>query len=74
MRRPRVERIAKEAARKNNAKTAGPVGRSIMGAAIKVFARLSNPEKAAWMQHYKIDWDAPVTPAGRRVDSVAAHS
>ena len=61
MRRPRVERIAKEAARKNNAKTAGPVGRVIMGAAIRVFARLSNPEKAAWMLHYKIDWDAPVT-------------
>jgi 2-polyprenyl-6-methoxyphenol hydroxylase-like FAD-dependent oxidoreductase len=74
MRRPRVERIAKEAARKNNAKTAGPVGRALMGAAIKVFARLSNPEKAAWMLHYKIDWDAPATAAGRRVDSVAAHS
>ncbi len=38
-----------------------------MGAAIKVFARLSNPEKAAWMLHYKIDWTA-------RVDSGAAHS
>jgi FAD-dependent urate hydroxylase len=58
MRRPRAERIAKEAARKNSAKTAGPVGRVFMGAAIRVFARLSNPEKAAWMLHYKIDWDA----------------
>jgi 2-polyprenyl-6-methoxyphenol hydroxylase-like FAD-dependent oxidoreductase len=77
MRRPRVERIAQEAARKNNAKTAGPVGRVLMGAAIRVFARLSNPEKAAWMLHYKIDWDAPVTtdllPSGH-VDSGAAHS
>ena len=63
MRRPRVERIAKEAARKNNTKTAGPVGRVLMGAAIRVFARLSNPEKAAWMLHYKIDWDAPAAPA-----------
>jgi 2-polyprenyl-6-methoxyphenol hydroxylase-like FAD-dependent oxidoreductase len=63
MRRPRVERIAKEAARKNNTKTAGPVGRVLMGAAIRVFARLSNPEKAAWMLHYKIDWDAPTAPA-----------
>ncbi len=62
MRRPRVERIAKEAARKNNAKTAGPVGRALMGAAIKVFARLSNPEKAAWMLHYKIDWTALSIP------------
>jgi 2-polyprenyl-6-methoxyphenol hydroxylase-like FAD-dependent oxidoreductase len=63
MRRPRVERVAKEAARKNSAKTAGPVGRILMGAAIRVFARLSNPEKAAWMLHYKIDWDAPAGPA-----------
>jgi FAD-dependent urate hydroxylase len=63
MRRPRVERIAKEAARKNGTKTAGPVGRVLMGAAIRVFARLSNPEKAAWMLHYKIDWDAPAAPA-----------
>jgi FAD-dependent urate hydroxylase len=61
MRRPRAERIAKEAARKNSAKTAGPVGRVFMGAAIRVFARLSNPEQAAWMLHYKIDWDAPAT-------------
>ena len=63
MRRPRVERIAREAARKNDAKTAGPVGRVLMGAAIRVFARLSNPEKAAWMLHYKIDWDAPAATA-----------
>ena len=63
MRRPRVERIAKEAARKNNAKSAGPVGRVLMGVAIRVFARLSNPKKAAWMLHYKIDWDAPAGPA-----------
>ena len=69
-----VERIAKEAARKNSTKTAGPVGRAVMGAAIKVFAQLSNPEKADWMLHYKIDWDAPATAAGPRVDSVAAHS
>ena len=61
MRRPRVERIAKEAARKNSTKSAGPVGRVLMGAAIRVFARLSNAEKAAWMLHYKIDWDAPAT-------------
>jgi FAD-dependent urate hydroxylase len=63
MRRPRAERIAKEAARKNNTKTVGPVGRVLMGAAIRMFARLSNPEKAAWMLHYKIDWDALATPA-----------
>jgi FAD-dependent urate hydroxylase len=69
MRRPRVERIAREAARKNNAKTAGPVGRVLMGAAIKVFARLSNPEKAAWMLHYEIDWDAPASQAGVTVDA-----
>jgi len=88
MRRPRVERIAKEAARKNSAKTAGPVGRVLMGAAIRVFARLSNPEKAAWMLRYNIDWDASAAattagagrssapadyfPAGRRSSSEIA--
>ena len=30
-----------------------------MSAAIRVFARLNNPEKAAWMLHYKVDWDEP---------------
>jgi 2-polyprenyl-6-methoxyphenol hydroxylase-like FAD-dependent oxidoreductase len=69
MRRPRVERIAQEAARKNNAKTAGPVGRFLMGAAIRVFARLSNPEKAAWMLRYEIDWDAPASQAHVSVDA-----
>jgi 2-polyprenyl-6-methoxyphenol hydroxylase-like FAD-dependent oxidoreductase len=72
MRRPRAERIAKEAARKNNTKTAGPVGRILMGAAIRMFARLSNPEKAAWMLHYKIDWDAPAAPATATARSVSA--
>jgi FAD-dependent urate hydroxylase len=72
MRRPRVERIAKEAARKNNAKIAGPVGRVLMGAAIRVFARLSNPEKAAWMLHYKIDWDASAASTAPRAESVPA--
>jgi hypothetical protein len=39
-----------------------------MGAAIRVFARLSNPEKAAWMLRYNIDWDASAasTTAGAR--------
>ncbi len=72
LRRPRVERIAKEAARKNSAKTAGPVGRVLMGAAIRVFARLSNPEKAAWMLHYKIDWDAPAALAMATARSASA--
>jgi hypothetical protein len=51
MRRPRAERIAKEAARKNNTKITGPVRRVLTGAAIRMLARLSNPEKAAWMLH-----------------------
>ncbi len=71
MRRPRVERIAQEAARKNNAKTAGPVGRALMGVAIKVFARLSNPEKAAWMLRYQIDWDAPASQDSVTADATA---
>jgi hypothetical protein len=43
-----------------------------MGAAIRVFARLSNPEKAAWMLHYKIDWDASAASTAPRAGSVPA--
>lgn len=63
MRRPRVERIAKEAARKNSSKTAGPIGRVVLAAALKVFARLNKPEKAGWMLDYRIEWDKPVERA-----------
>lgn len=45
------------------AKTAGPVGRVLFALAMKVFTKLSKPEKMAWMFDYHIKWDAPVAPA-----------
>ena len=63
LRRPRVERVIKETTHKNSAKTAGPVGRVLFALAMKVFTKLSKPEKMAWMFEYHIKWDAPVAPA-----------
>jgi FAD-dependent urate hydroxylase len=62
-RRPRVERVIKETTRKNSSKTAGPVMRVVNAWAIRVFAKMMKPEKMAWMFQYRIDWDAPVSPA-----------
>ena len=59
LRRPRVERVIKETTHKNSAKTAGPVGRVLFALAMKVFTKLSKPEKMAWMFDYRIQWDAP---------------
>lgn len=63
LRRPRVERVIKETTHKNSAKTAGPAGRVLFALAMKVFTKLSKPEKMAWMFDYRIQWDAPVAPA-----------
>jgi 2-polyprenyl-6-methoxyphenol hydroxylase-like FAD-dependent oxidoreductase len=60
-RRPRVERIIRETTHKNSAKTAGPVGRFINAWALRIFTRLTKPERMAWMFDYHIDWDSPVT-------------
>jgi FAD-dependent urate hydroxylase len=62
-RRPRVERIIKETTRKNSDKTAGPVGRTINGLALRLFSKLVKPEKSAWMFDYKINWDEKIEPA-----------
>jgi 2-polyprenyl-6-methoxyphenol hydroxylase-like FAD-dependent oxidoreductase len=58
LRRPRVERIIKETTRKNSDKTAGPIGRTINGLALRVFSKLVKPEKSAWMFDHEFDWDA----------------
>ena len=63
LRRPRVERVIKETARKNSSKTAGPVGRILFGLAMTIFTKLAKPEKMAWMFDYRIDWDASVDAA-----------
>jgi FAD-dependent urate hydroxylase len=63
LRRPRAERVIKETTRKNNGKTAGPVGRVLFALAMRIFTKLTKPEKMAWMFDYRIDWSAPVSPA-----------
>jgi len=63
LRRPRVERVIKETTRKNSSKTAGPAGRVLFALAMRIFTKLAKPEKMAWMFDYRIDWNAPVTPA-----------
>jgi 2-polyprenyl-6-methoxyphenol hydroxylase-like FAD-dependent oxidoreductase len=65
-RRPRVERIIRETTHKNNAKTAGPVGRFINTWALRIFTRLAKPERLAWMFDYRIDWDAPADTTPER--------
>ncbi|MER7283249.1 FAD-dependent monooxygenase [Dactylosporangium sp. NPDC000244] len=64
MRRERVERIIKMAARTNADKAAGPVARVLrdllMPIAMKAFG---DPEKFAWQFDHPIDFDAPVAPA-----------
>ena len=58
LRRPRVEKVIAATNRKNSAKAAGPVMRTINAWAIKIFAKLAKPEKMAWVFHYRINWDA----------------
>ncbi|HEY3481132.1 MAG TPA: FAD-dependent monooxygenase [Streptomyces sp.] len=60
LRRPRVARVIKETTRKNSDKTAGPLGRTLNGLALRVFSKLVKPEKSAWMFDHTIDWDAEV--------------
>jgi 2-polyprenyl-6-methoxyphenol hydroxylase-like FAD-dependent oxidoreductase len=61
MRRPRVERIAKRAAKLNHAKAPGPVARRIMKTAMPLFFRFMDAEKQLGPElRYRIDWDAAV--------------
>jgi 2-polyprenyl-6-methoxyphenol hydroxylase-like FAD-dependent oxidoreductase len=63
MRRPRVERIAKRAAKLNRAKAPGPIAQRMMKTMLPLFFRLINPEKQLGPElRYRIDWDARITP------------
>jgi len=61
LRRDRVTRIIKLAARTNSHKAAGPVARRLRDVFMPIAMKLAKPEKAAWQYNYHIDWDAPVT-------------
>ncbi|MFI5998163.1 FAD-dependent oxidoreductase [Streptomyces sp. NPDC051362] len=65
LRRPRVERIVKQAARINNNKAAGPVGRIIRDLMMPVFLpRLANGEQSRQTYGYHIDWSTPTSADG----------
>lgn len=71
LRRPRVERIIKNANRTNSNKAAGPVGRVLRDILLPVIMKMNKPEKMAWQAGYRIDWDAPVA-AVPHADAAAA--
>jgi 2-polyprenyl-6-methoxyphenol hydroxylase-like FAD-dependent oxidoreductase len=61
LRRPRVERIIKAAARVNSSKAAGPVGRVIRDAMLPLVMRMVAASKQVREVYgYHIDWDEPV--------------
>ena len=67
LRRPRVEKIIKMAARTNRGNAAGPIARIsrdlLLPAVMKILAK---PERMAWQFGYRIDWEEgspPRTPA-----------
>ncbi|MGW0227100.1 FAD-dependent oxidoreductase [Actinopolymorpha singaporensis] len=64
-RRPRVERIIAQAARVNNAKAPGPVGRVVRDAMLPLVLRLTADSKALRESYgYRVEWAAPATTAG----------
>ena len=64
LRRERVERIIRMAARTNSDKAAGPVARVLRDLLMPLVMRfVAKPEKVAWQFDYRIDWDAPATGA-----------
>jgi 2-polyprenyl-6-methoxyphenol hydroxylase-like FAD-dependent oxidoreductase len=59
VRRPRVERIIRAAARVNSSKAAGPIGRVVRDAMLPVFMRLlAAGSQVREVYGYHIDWDA----------------
>ncbi len=63
LRRARVERIAKVAARVNSSKAAGPVTRMVRDALLPTIMKLTTNSKQVTQQYrYHIDWNTPVSP------------
>lgn len=60
LRRPRVERIIKQAARINNSKAAGPVGRVVRNTVLPLILKLTANSKQTNLTYaHHIDWAAP---------------
>lgn len=67
LRRERVERIIKMAARTNSNKAAGPIARVLRDLLMPVIMKLANAETYAEPFRHTIDWDASVTGATQPV-------
>ncbi|HEX7211072.1 MAG TPA: NAD(P)/FAD-dependent oxidoreductase [Propionibacteriaceae bacterium] len=61
LRRERVTRIIKLAARTNSHKAAGPLTRRLRDVIMPMAMKLAKPEKTAWQYNHHIEWDAPAT-------------
>ena len=62
LRRPRAERIIKQAARINSSKTAGPITRALRDAILPAVMKMAaNSRQATAAYRYHIDWDAPIS-------------
>ena len=66
LRRERVTRIIKLAARTNNHKAAGPIARRVRDVIMPIAMKFAKPEKTAWQYNHHIDWDTPATNAVTR--------
>lgn len=62
LRRPRVERIAASAAKTNDRKAAGPIGKALMSVLMPIASRtFLRPEKMfGWMHGYRVHWEQAV--------------
>jgi FAD-dependent urate hydroxylase len=70
LRRDRVARIIKFAARTNRHKVAGPLGRYLRDLLMPIAMKMTKPDNTAWQYNHHIDWDTPVT----RTSTQTAHS
>jgi 2-polyprenyl-6-methoxyphenol hydroxylase-like FAD-dependent oxidoreductase len=61
LRRPRVEKVAAQAAKTNGNKTAGPIAKALMSLVMPIAMRtFMKPEKMfGWIHRHRIDWYAP---------------
>jgi 2-polyprenyl-6-methoxyphenol hydroxylase-like FAD-dependent oxidoreductase len=63
LRRPRVTKIAEEAAKRNRHKAAGPVATAVLSLIMRIAAKtFMTPEKMfGWVHGYRINWEERVT-------------
>jgi hypothetical protein len=64
LRRDRVTRMIKLAARTKSYKSAGPIARRLRDVIMPIAMKLAKPEKTAWQCNHPIEWDTPVSDLG----------